>query len=300
MPTNIVDTATYTNPIVAPASGDPRTAASVETMGQGLANRTAYLGSFISSGLFPTINSEKADTNAGAEIASLVHKMGQSATSRFWLWQSCLINGVAGRLRMYQDAQQNGSLVITYNAAWDADTDQWVKDATGAVATKFAIGSSGGFVVQFVDAATAGPFAEGSWNANLGLFGSDGARAVLTLAGWMATSVTPSADTLYSNNMIKAWASVTVASSVITVHDSFNMGTPSLQGTTDLRLPFRTNMLNNVYCAIPSVHNTANSSSTVLRATTHFDIRAIDLATQLGVDLTSNTRAFSVIVMGQQ
>jgi hypothetical protein len=40
MPQNITDVATFTLPIVAPASGDPETAASVLTMGQGLANRT--------------------------------------------------------------------------------------------------------------------------------------------------------------------------------------------------------------------------------------------------------------------
>ena len=43
MPTNIVDVDTFTAPIVAPASGDPRTAASVETGLQGLSNRTRNL-----------------------------------------------------------------------------------------------------------------------------------------------------------------------------------------------------------------------------------------------------------------
>jgi len=43
MPTNIVDVSTFTAPIVTPASADPRTAASVATAVQGLANRARYL-----------------------------------------------------------------------------------------------------------------------------------------------------------------------------------------------------------------------------------------------------------------
>lgn len=300
MPTNIIDVQTYTNPIVAPASGDPRTAASVATMGQGLANRTAYLGAIVASGLIPTINSEKTDDDAGAETSSLVHAMGPSATSRFWLLQSATISGIDARLRIYQDAQQNASLVITYNAAWDADTDQWVKDATGATAIRYGIGSAAGFVVQFVDSGTAGPFAEGSWNANLGLFGTDGTRAVLALAGWMATAVTPAANTLYANNIVKAWANVQVASGVITVNDAFNIGTPSIQGTTSLRLPFRTAMANNAYIATTGAHTATRYIATSLKSTAHVELQAIITASGLATDLTANTVNFDVLLMGQQ
>lgn len=47
MPQNITDVVTYTAPIVAPASGDPETAASVVTAVQGLANRTAALAAVL-------------------------------------------------------------------------------------------------------------------------------------------------------------------------------------------------------------------------------------------------------------
>lgn len=70
MPTNIVDVDTFTSPIVAPASGDPRTAASVATAAQGLANRTRNLANrlgpieFLLKGnvrlTFPCIHDPKA------------------------------------------------------------------------------------------------------------------------------------------------------------------------------------------------------------------------------------------------
>jgi hypothetical protein len=43
MPTNIVDVDAFTSPVVAPTSGDPRTAASIVQGLQPLGNRTIHL-----------------------------------------------------------------------------------------------------------------------------------------------------------------------------------------------------------------------------------------------------------------
>lgn len=302
MPTNIVDVSTFTDPIVGPASGDPRTAASVVTMGQGLANRTRLLKDLLDNAEFESIELEKVDTESGAETPALIHELGQAATSQFWLLLSSTIaGGGSSRLRVYQNASHNASLVITFNAAWDAGSTQWVKDATGNVALKYSIGIGGGFIVQFIDAGTPGPVADSAWNNTGASLGTDGTRAYLAILGWMATSVTPVKDTLYANNIIKAWASVTVASGVITLHDAFNVGTCSLNGTTDLRIPFRTNMANSNYCVIPGVlAATLYDTKCPLRATTHFDLRAVDTATQTARDLTATTQSFCVAVLGQQ
>jgi hypothetical protein len=66
MPTNLTDVSTFSSPVAVPASGDSRTAASVSTPFQSLANRTKYLYDALLNGVL--VGGDGCYSSAGADV----------------------------------------------------------------------------------------------------------------------------------------------------------------------------------------------------------------------------------------
>lgn len=219
MPQNIVETPEIGETVLAPSAGDPVTDASVIQGEQPLANRLAQ--------------------QEGFEIASGALELLQDFSG----------SGLA-HWRLY--ARHAGSTVTierTYNARWTGT--QWKTDVAG-FAMRWQFGG-GGVAVGFASpSTTSGGWSDAEFNndASLGI-GFDPTHEVglMGIAGGnLPASATPAPNTVYANNIAKAYANFRTdgAGGAVFDGDTFNVDETSVSvaGTTTilitLRRPFAT------------------------------------------------------------
>jgi hypothetical protein len=313
MPSDVTPVDAFTTPVRKPLAGELVTQASIEQFVQPLAdqafNNKGRLDVFDTFVTKPTIGLQHTDSAAGAIVPAHAQIVGALGTSRYWLLRSFATSAPVIQVqRWYLDiTSDEGSLVITTNAAWNAATGNWEKDSGGSAASKIVLGTNGpiaqhGISIQSVAPGQASPFSDGTWSSHAGLF-YDGSEDIshLQLEGNLPTGETPEVNSLYGNSMCKCWGNITVTSGVIVVNDGFNVDAvaTALDGTTDLRVEMHDGLANNNYSVVPGSFSITDYLTCQARANSNFDLRYVNTNTQAAVDLTANTRTFMFMVFGK-
>jgi len=297
MPQNIIPSEAEAPTVVAPSSGDPVTDGSIVQGEQPITDWLQWLHNRLTGGAAMPV--DKADTTAGAELATQTHALGALGTSSYWLINEWSFSGETEKLREYVTGT---SRIVTYNAQWDADTATWAVDAAGRA---WRATSGTGTTVQHASSSTtAGGWTDGDWSndgsAGIGADPVDNA-GVLQLFGSKGAA-TPAANTLYSDNMPKAWGSISVASGSITALSTFNVdeGSLALNGTSELTVPLRQPMADGNYVVSPgAVFSSGEGYRMSGLAAGSFNIGVVDSGGSL-VDLTANTRTIQFTIFGRQ
>ncbi len=230
MAKNLTEADSHAANVTVPEGGDPRTAASVETGFQQLADRTNYAHRRITGAAAMPVS--KADTTAGAELASVVTTLGQQATSPYWLLEERALTGTSEKLRVYAFASGSGNQAIVYtrNAAYDVATAAWAVDTAGS-AQKVEIGTRVLFA-HALAATTSGGWTDAQWVDGLASLTVDegGPAGVLQLAG-LIDGAAPAKNTLYADNILQAWGCLeTDGAGGVTLYSHFGVSGLSLSG----------------------------------------------------------------------
>lgn len=302
MPANITDVDEFTDPIDYPIDTEDADQASLERFIQDLANRTRYLRNRTHG--VASMPVTKADTEAGAELATAIHSLGASGTSEYWLINEWEGSGQTEKLREYILVDGSGlSRVVTWNALWDAGTGTWSVDAAGK-ALRTVTGPA--TYVQHADASTtSGGWSDADWftdgNALLSVDQTNHA-GIVQLLGDLGSAATPGQNTLYSDSMPKAWGVFTTDGvGGVTVEESFNVLSASLS-TATLTVTLRRGFTSANYHVSPSGGGGAVDEQPrgFGSTATTISLSMLDSSAGTLIDLEANARGLSFAAVGRQ
>lgn len=141
----------------------------------------------------------------------------QSSSGYYLLYEASVGAAGSGRKhRIYVDADY--ALVYTWNARCTDGTTTWAADLTGQPAYRFDIGTSLGRSM-ITGANTSTPWTDSEWGASgagttiLGRITMSASGVINLLLRGTATDETlvPDTNALYGDNIVKAWANITIA-----------------------------------------------------------------------------------------